>query len=329
MTALDPTTTRTIAAIGSGGTISAVADAQRRNGGGLGVEQIAAGAGALPAGVAIRSVDVRRIPGRAMTPSDMLEIARAVRGAVDDGCDGVIVTHGTDTVEETAYALALTLDVPVPVVLTAAMRLPGAVGHDGGANFRSAVAAAADPRVAELGPVVVLQDELHLARWVSKVHTSRVAAFASPETGPAGVVVEDRVQLTAVTGPDDYLGAPADVAGTRVELVTIAAGMDGYLVDAAAERADGIVIAGSGGGHTPPPVADAVARAIAAGVPVVVASRCASGPTLEETYGGPGGEIQLREIGAVFAGRIPALKARLRLQVALALGLRPEEAFPA
>ncbi|MBF6620573.1 MAG: asparaginase [Patulibacter sp.] len=329
MSALDTTAARTIVAVGSGGTISAVADAQRRHGVGLGVEQIAAGAGALPAGVEIRSVDVRRIPGRAMAPDDMLEIARVIRTAVDDGCDGVIVTHGTDTVEETAYALALTLDVPVPVVLTAAMRLPGAVGHDGGANFRAAVSAAADPRVAALGPVLVLQDELHLARWVSKVHTSRVAAFASPETGPAGVVVEDRVQLTATSGPDDHLGEPAGLSDVRVELLTVAAGMDGHLVDAAAARAAGIVIAGSGGGHTPPPVAEAIARAVAAGVPVVVASRCATGPTLEETYGGPGGEIQLREVGAVFAGRIPALKARLRLQVALALGRRADEVFPA
>lgn len=323
------TDVRTIVAIGSGGTISAVADAQQRHGGGLGAEQIAAGAGTLPADVEIRPVDVRRIPGRAMAPDDMLEIAQAVRDAVAAGAAGVIVTHGTDTVEETAYALALTVDVPVPVVLTAAMRLPGDVGHDGGANFRAAVAAAGDPRVAALGPVVVLQDEIHLARWVGKVHTSRVAAFASPETGPAGVVVEDAVALTATTGPDDFLGVPAALGGTRVELVTVAAGMDGLLVDAAAEHAAGIVVAGSGGGHTPPPVAEAIERAVAAGVPVVVATRCATGPTLSRTYGGPGGEIQLREVGATFAGRIPALKARLRLQVALALGLRADEVFPA
>lgn len=319
-----------IVTIGSGGTISAVADARRRAGGGLGAAEIAAAAGEPLPGIELASVDVRRIPGRAMAPADMQEIARTVAAEAARGADGVVVTHGTDTVEETAYALALMLDLPIPVVLTAAMRLPGDVGHDGGANVRGALVAARDPRVAALGPVVAIQDELHLARWVTKAHTSRVAAFASPETGPVGALVEDRLELSAAHGPGDHLGLPeGDLGATRVELVWIAAGMDGLLLDAAAERADGIVLAGSGGGHVPPPVADAIGRAVARGVPVVIASRCAAGPTLERTYGGPGGELHLRELGAVFAGRIPALKARLRLQVALALGRRAQEVFPA
>jgi L-asparaginase len=323
------TATRTIVAVGSGGTISAVADARRRNGAGLDVADIAGRAGALPDGVDVRTVDVERIPGRAMGPPQMLAIAQELDARIAAGCDGVVVTHGTDTVEETAYLLALTLEPRVPVVLTAAMRLPGDPGHDGSANFLAAVAAALDPRVAALGPVLAIQDELHLARWVTKVHTSRVAAFGSPDTGPAGVIVEGAVQLTGLARPDDHLGMPGDVAARRVELISVAAGMDGLLVDAAAERADGIVVAGSGGGHTPPAVAAALGRAIERGVAVVVASRCAAGPTLTGTYGGEGGEIHLRELGARFAGRLPALKARLRLQVALALGRDLDEVFPA
>ncbi|MDW5596398.1 asparaginase [Conexibacter stalactiti] len=319
-----------IVTIGSGGTISAVADARRRAGGGLGAADIVQAAGEPLPGIELSAVDVRRIPGRAMAPADMQAIASTIAAEVAAGCDGVVVTHGTDTVEETAYALALMLDVPVPIVLSAAMRLPGDVGHDGGANVRAALVAARDERVAALGPVLAIQDELHLARWVTKAHTSRVAAFASPETGPVGVFAEDRLQLSATHGPDDHLGLPAgDLGATRVELIWVAAGMDGLLLDAAAERADGIVVAGSGGGHVPPPVAEAIERAIARGVPVVIASRCAAGPTLERTYGGPGGELHLRELGAHFAGRIPALKARLRLQVALALGRGAQEVFPA
>lgn len=318
-----------IAAIGTGGTISAVADARRRSGDGLGVASIAGNAGDLPPGIELHAVDVRRIPGRAMAPADMREIAAVVEREARDGCDGVVVTHGTDTVEETAYALALMLDVDVPVALTAAMRLPEDVGHDGGANFRAAVAAARDSRVAALGPVLVIQDEIHLARWVTKAHTSRVAAFASPEAGPAGVVVEDRVELASAARPADHLGLPDSLDGPRVELIWVAAGMDGAIVDAAAERAAGMVVAGSGGGHTPPPVAAAIGRAIERGVAVVVASRCAAGPTLSRTYGGEGGEIHLASLGARFAGRLPALKARLRLQVALALGRNLDEAFPA
>jgi L-asparaginase len=259
----------------------------------------------------------------------MHEIAQTIAAEVAAGCDGVIVTHGTDTVEETAYLLALTLDVPVPVVLTAAMRLPEDAGADGPANVRAAVVAACDPRVAALGPVLAIQDELHLARWVTKAHTSRVAAFASPESGPVGAIVEDRVELLPFSRPDDFLGMPERLDGPRVELIAVAAGMDGLLVEAATERAAGIVVAGSGGGHTPPVVAEAIGRAVERGVPVVIASRCAAGPTLERTYGGEGGEIHLRSLGALFAGRIPPLKARLRLQVALALGREPSEVFPA
>jgi L-asparaginase len=194
---------------------------------------------------------------------------------------------------------------------------------------RGAIVAACDSRVAALGPVLAIQDELHLARWVTKSHTSRVAAFASPETGPVGALVEDRVELVPCGRPDDHLGMPVRLDATRIELIWVAAGMDGFLLDAAAEWADGIVVAGSGGGHVPPPVAEAIGRAIGAGVPVVIASRCAAGSTLARTYSGEGGEIHLRELGALFAGRMPALKARLRLQVALALGRSASEAFPA
>jgi L-asparaginase len=319
----------TIAVLGSGGTISAVADAQRRNGGGLGAAAIADNAGPLPSGVDLRTVDVRRIPGRAITPSDMVDIARAVRDQLAAGADGVVVTHGTDTVEETAYALALMVVPVAPIVLTAAMRLPEDAGHDGAANFRAAVAAAADPRVGDLGPVLAIQDELHLARWVTKAHTARVAAFASPETGPAGAIVEGRVVLTGARPLDDHVGLPDGLADTRVELLWVAAGMDGLLVEAAARRADGLVVAGSGGGHVPPPVAAALHEVIARGIPVVIASRCAAGPTLTGTYDGEGGELHLRSIGARFAGTLPPLKARLRLQVALALGLDAGAVFPA
>ncbi|SHK09283.1 L-asparaginase [Pseudonocardia thermophila] len=317
-----------IVVLGTGGTISAVADARGRNGAGLSAGEIVTGAGALDEIAVIRSGDVRRIPGRAMTPQDMHDIALRVGAEVAAGCSGVVITHGTDTIEETVYALALMLDVPVPVVMTGAMRLPADPGHDGGANLRTAVVAATRRDLAAFGPLLAFGDELHLARWVTKQHTSRPAAFASPETGPAGVVVEGRVLMNAPPADSDHLGLPDSLGGTRVELVWIYAGADGALIEAAAERADGIVVAGTGGGHTPPSVAEAIGAVVAGGTPVVVASRCAAGPTLHDTYGGPGGEAHLRGLGAVHAGRLPALKARLRLQVALALGRDVREVFP-
>ncbi|SRR6266511_3219811 len=312
-----------IALLATGGTISAVGDARRDDGG----QGAAALVSQLGGEVEPYPVDVARVPSRAMTPELMRRLAVMVRRAVAEGCVGAVVTHGTDTLEETAYALSLMLPRDVPVALTGAMRLPGAAGYDGEANVRAAVAVAADPRCAALGPLVVLGDELHLARWVAKVHTTSPAAFASPDLGPVGSVVEGRVQLTVEQAPTDLLGIPETLDTHVVELVWVAAGADGRLLDAAATHADGIVVAGTGGGHVPPPVATAIGRAIDAGVPVVLASRCGAGPLLGDTYAGEGSERHLRSLGVVPAGCLAPLKARLRLQVALALQRPLREVF--
>lgn len=312
-----------IALLATGGTISAVAD-RRQDGA---ARNAAALASAIADDVEVWPVDVAFVPSRAITPELMRELAISVRWAVGHGCAGVVVTHGTDTLEETAYALSLMLAREVPVVLTGAMRLPGTAGYDGEANLEAAVAVAADERCAGLGPVAVLGDELHLARWVTKVHTTRPAAFASPGFGPVGSVAEGRVDLTIDHAPTDLLGMPDTLEVHTVELVWIAAGSDGRLVKAAAAYADGIVVAGTGGGHVPPPVAMAIRQATRAGVPVVVASRCGTGPLLRDVYTGEGSEQHLRSLGVVTAGPLAPLKARLRLQVALALGRSVRETF--
>ncbi|HZV51500.1 MAG TPA: asparaginase [Candidatus Dormibacteraeota bacterium] len=264
------------------------------------------------------------LPSHALTPEHMCRLAHLVAEA---DCEGVVITHGTDTLEETAYALAVMLERRVPVVLTGAMRLPGRPGADGPANLLAAVRVAMTPAVAALGPVVVLQDEIHLARYVAKVHTGRVAAFASPGLGPVGSVVEDHVQLQVTSAPSDHLGLPARLH-RRVELVWAYAGAGGELLEAC-RGAAGVVLAGTGGGHVPPAMLEALERLLAAGVPVVVASRTGSGPTLEGSYGGRGSESELRRMGVLAAGTLGPLKARLRLQVALELGLDPGGCFPA
>jgi L-asparaginase len=237
------------------------------------------------------------------------------------------VTHGTDTIEETAYALALMVDADVPVALTGAMRLAHEPGADGPANLMAALRVATTPEAAPLGPVVVMHDEIHAARWVTKLHTSKVAAFCSFGFGPVGQIAEGRVRLQA-TGPGhDYLGLP-DRLDQRVELVWVAAGADGLLVDAAAAAADGLVVAGTGGGHVPPAMAESLRQVVRRGLPTVLASRCVGGPVLEETYGGVGSETYLIEAGLRPAGLLSPLKVRLRLLTALALGMDASEAFP-
>lgn len=278
-------------------------------------------------GVTVRSRDVARLPSRAVTPSHMWELANAVREEIVSGASGVVVTHGTDTIEETAYALALLLDTSVPVVLTGAMRPPHAAGADGPANLQAAVAAAADPGLAPYGPVVVHHDEVHAARWVTKLFSTRIAAFGSPATGPVATVTEGRVvKLLGPAPGTDRL--PAVAAPTRrVELLWVAAGTDALLVNALPAQVDGLVIAGTGGGHTAAPLAHALIGVVRSGRPVVLASRCTAGQVLRSTYGGEGSEGHLLSAGVVSAGSLSPLKARLRLLFGLSAGLEADRIF--
>jgi L-asparaginase len=316
-----------IVVAGMGGTIASVSDDRGHAAQGLHAADILASIPSVAKIAEIVPRDVRRISSWAVAPADVYALAHDLRSAVEEGCDGIVVTHGTDTLKEAAYALSLQLDLPVPLVLTGAMRLPHATGRDGPANLLAAVQVAATPTVAALGPVGVLHDEVHLARWVTKTHTARVAAFVSPESGPVGQVVEGQLHLSATRVNRDHLGLPPRVDG-RVELIWVAAGAYGLLVDVDTERAGDLVVAGTGGGHVPPPRAAAVGLA-AAGTLVILTSRCGVGPVLRNTYGGPGPETDLRANGVLPAGRLSPLKARLRLLIALALGCSPREVFPA
>jgi len=271
--------------------------------------------------------DLTRVSSSALALADIVALATAIREAADAGHDGVVVTHGTDTIEETAYLLALMIPRFFPTVLTGAMRTAGALGADGPANLLAAMRVAATSAVGLLGPVVVLQDEIHLARWVTKVHTARSAAFASPGWGPIGAVHEGCVRLWGAPLDEDYLAAPADLTA-RVELVWVALGTDGLLVDAVVDQVDGLVVAAAGGGHVAPVLADSLGRAVLNGIPVVLASRTGSGPVLEDTYSGIGAERHLLSLGLRPAGTLTPVKARLRLIVAISGGLHPGVAFP-
>ncbi len=280
----------------------------------------------------VAEIEVREFPpiaSFAVTLTEMLELARAISEARDDGCDGVVITHGSDTIEETAYALALMQPRGSSIVLTGAMRNPTLPGTDGPANLISAFRAAASPLTADLGPIVAFNDDLHAARFVTKSHTSRVSTMASPGAGPLGGVVEGRVDVWWRPSWEDHVGMPESLDGIDVELVRVAAGVTETLLRAAVDRHPaGIVIEGTGGGHVPPPLLDALDDALADGIPVVVASRTAAGPNLESTYRMPGGETDLIDRGALPAGWLSGHKARLRLTIGLGVGRDPRELFP-
>jgi L-asparaginase len=273
--------------------------------------------------------EVETIASYAVTVEHMLALAREAEQAFADGCDAVVISHGTDTIEETAYALALMLPREHGVVLTGALRNPSLPSPDGAANLLAACRVAATPATAALGPLVVLNDEVHAARFATKTHTSRPSTFASPGAGPLGELVEGRVDLWFRPLWEDYLGRPESLAGRSVELIRVAAGIDDGLMRAAmARQPDGIVLEGFGGGHLPLTLLPALDEALAAGIAVVIATRGVAGPNLERTYRMEGAETDLIERGALTAGALAGHKARLRLLVGSALGVPARSLFP-
>jgi L-asparaginase len=313
-----------------GGTISCVAqDASPGSLPTLTAADIVEATPELAALAELELADFATIASFAVTPADMRALAEEVTRALDDGCAGVVVTHGTDTIEESAYALALMVPRGRPVVLTGAMRGPSIPGTEGEGNLVAAVAVAADERFGAASPVVVLNDEVHAARFVAKSHSTRLSTFASAGAGPLGEVAERRPHLWYRPVWEDYLGLPESLDGIDVEIVRMVTGGGlAQLTGAIERRPAAIVIDGFGGGHVPPPLVPLVAEAVAGGTPVVMAPRPPGGRTLERTYGMPGGEMDLVGLGVIPAGHLPPHKARLRLLVGLALGREPSTLFP-
>ncbi|MGD1995698.1 MAG: asparaginase [Anaerolineae bacterium] len=235
---------------------------------------------------------------------------------------GVVLTHGTDTLEETAYLLDLTVPGEKPLVITGAMRPASEVGADGPANLGAAVRVAGAARTRGLGALVVLNDEIHAARFVTKMDTLSTATFQSPGWGPLGRVEGDRVHI-AWKLEREVLSCPR--LEKRVALIKLAVGMQPHpLEDALARGARGVVLEALGGGRIPPWWLPVVEQAAADGVAVVVASRCPSG-RVWDAYGYPGAYRTLRQMGCLFSGRLNGQKARVRLMVVLGAAQEAKE----
>lgn len=272
------------------------------------------------AGVVLEPRDLFRKPSASITLHDVGLVAAAVRKGFEEGLAGIVITHGTDTIEETAFALSLLLDVPGPVVLTGAMRNPEAAGADGPANLADAIRVAASSLAVGHGPMLVMNAEIHAAHLVRKVHSSRVDAFSSEPYGPLGRVVEAQVQfeMRAIRRP------PALKLGKTVPVVPIIeVGMDlePETIEALARAdIDGLVIAGVGGGHVSARSAGAIGR-LAGQMPVVLTSRVGMGGALRASYAYEGSEIDLAHRGLLNGGRWQPAQARLLLQLALSSGM--------
>jgi L-asparaginase len=312
-----------VAVFGLGGTIAMT----QTTGGGVSPalsapELLAAVPGLSDVEAGIRAVDFRQKPGASLSFGDLFELVTAINDALAGGCTGVVVTQGTDTIEEVAYALDLLLPTDAPVVVTGAMRNPTMAGADGPANILAAVRVALSPRARGLGCLVVLNDQIHAARWVRKTHTGSTAAFASPGHGPLGEVVEGHVRIPIGIRHRSPALHPDPAREVRVGVATVVLGDDGRLIEAIGAHVDGLVVAAFGVGHVPAGVVPVLAG-LAERIPVVLASRVGAGPVHDSTYAFPGSERDLLARGLISAGYLDPLKARILLHLLVASGADP------
>jgi L-asparaginase len=239
---------------------------------------------------------------------------------------GVVVTHGTDTMEESVYVVDRLLDSELPVVFTGAQRGAMEPDTDGPRNFRDAIRVAASSQARGRGAMVAFAGELHAAREARKVHTSGLQAFGSPGYGPIGHVDGERVVFGRKPERRPPLPAPERMA--PVDLIRLHAGSDSRFLLASVESgARAIVLEATGRGNANDQVLAGVRAATSAGVSIVVCSRCVEG-RVEPVYGRGGGR-DLADAGALFAGDLAGPKARVLLQLALGAGLNPAEALAA
>jgi L-asparaginase len=290
----------------------------------------------VPALESVADVEVEefsRLPGPHVTPDQMWRLARRAAAWLErPDVDGLVVTHGTDTMEETAYLLDLVLTSDKPVVFVGAMRTVSDASWDGPANLLSAARVAASPAARDHGVLLVMDDQILPAREARKVHTEASRSFATPEFGPLGVVDAGSVVFRRRALPRAASRHPAADAGlrvprleTRVELVQAYTGMSDRLVHGALDAgARGLAVVAFGRGNVPPAIVPALEAAVREGVLVTISSRCVAGRVWPR-YGYEGGGLQLAQMGAVLAGDLSGAKARLLQMVALAASADPAE----
>jgi L-asparaginase len=254
------------------------------------------------------------LPSPHITPKLMLELSKTVEKLLVE-YDGVVITHGTDTLEETAYVLDLVIDSEKPVIITGAMRSSNEIGSDALYNLINSIRVALCPDAYSKGVLVVMNDEIHSAINVTKTSTSNIATFQSPQYGPLGIITKESIifhhQLISRT---TY---PVDAISKDVFLLKAYAGMDSKIFDSIHNgNPDGLVIEGLGQGNLPKETIPALKRILADRIPIVLVSRSFRG-IVQPTYAYEGGGKQLKELGIIFSNGLTGPKARLKLLIAL------------
>lgn len=264
----------------------------------------------------IFEMEVFNYPSPHITPKEMLYLRDLIFNQVkQSSIDGIVITHGTDTLEETAYFLDLTTNFDFPIVLTGAMRSSNELGADGVYNLVEAIQVASSDDARNKGVLVVMNDEIHQAFNITKTSTSSVNTFQSPQYGPIGLVTKKKVHIHQSPIKRRYV--EVNSIEKRVALFKVYTGMEKDLIEGVLSlNYDGVVLEGFGQGNVPPEVAKGIEKLIAANIPVILVSRCFNG-IAEGVYGYEGGGKSLENMGVIFATGISGQKARLKLLIGL------------
>ncbi len=313
----------TVVLFATGGTIAMnTPSGPSAGGGGGGAMPALTGADLVKAVPALKRVadveyeQVCNVPGPSIRFENLLDLLGRIRERfADANVSGGVVTHGTDTIEETAYFLDLVLGRGKPVVVTGAMRHAGLLSSDGPANLYQSVKVAASPEAVDRGALVVLNGTIHAAAEVTKLNTQSVETFHSPDFGPIGGVFEERVVF--VRSPRRRRALPVTAITHKVAMVKMAVDPDPEFLEAIiGARPDGLVLEAVGGGHVPQTALPFIDQAMRQGTRVVMCTRVPVGPLLTETYGFAGSETDMRKRGIPFSHH-NAQKTRIKLLVAL------------
>lgn len=272
--------------------------------------------------IQVTSLDFLNIPSPHIRIEDMMALYQKIKQE-SDRYDGFVITHGTDTLEETAYFLD-TMAIPQkPIVLTGAMRSSNELGSDGVYNYLTALRVASDHKSADKGVLLVMNDEIHAAKYVTKTHTSNVSTFQTPTHGPLGLVTKREILYFKAADPRVRFDLTS-VSGT-IPIIKAYADMDTVLLNALSpDSISGLVIEALGAGNLPPTVLPALKELLKQGIPIVLVSRCFNG-IAEPVYAYEGGGIQLEQEGILFVKELNAQKARIKLLIALNASLSGQE----
>ncbi|RDW19090.1 L-asparaginase [Oceanobacillus arenosus] len=255
------------------------------------------------------------LPSPQITPKHMLQLGKYINTKIE-AYDGIVITHGTDTLEETAYFLDLILATEKPIIVTGAMRSSNEIGSDALYNLISSVRVAAEDDTRNKGVLVVMNDEIHTAEYVTKTSTSNVATFQSPQYGPIGIVTKDSIifQHTIINHPTIAIES---LSNHQVLLLKAFAGMDQTIIKAIHSiHPNGVVIEALGQGNLPNETIPGIRKMLEDHIPIILVSRCYQG-NVQPTYGYDGGGKQLKEMGVIFSNGLTGQKARIKLLIAL------------